>query len=563
MTTDPAPLPPSASAAALDPTTLAVLKGRLEEIAAEMDATLVRSAFNPIIAEAHDCAHGLYDAATGETLVQGKNGLPIFVGTMAFATKAVIDRAARDGDLGPGDIYAMNDPYDGGTHINDVKLVQPLFRDGRVFCWLASVAHWLDMAGNVAGNYNPRASELAQEGFLLPVVKLARRGAMNDDVLAIMRANTRLPAVANGDLQGQLNALRVGERRMQELLDQAGDATVAAAFRELKARAARMMRHEIAALPDGTYSAEDFLDNDGTVDTPIRIALDMTIAGERMTLDFSGSSPECAGPLNTARSTAIASCYVAIKHLFPDVIANAGVLEPIDFVLPDRLVISVSHPRPTGGYTETTLRIIDVVFEAFALAAPARASACAYGTISALSLAGRRTDGTRWVMFSFHGGGHGAHAGGDGLNHGNAPISMATMPPLEVTEAAYPVLYRRWALRPDSGGAGRRRGGLGAIYEIEILTGSAELTLFCDRGRFPPQGVAGGGSAAMGQYTYEVGGTMVAPAMTTKVVGVTLAAGERVRLETPGGGGYGPASERDPAAIARDRREGYVTGGPA
>ena len=542
----------------IDPTTLAVLKGRLEEIAAEMDATLVRSAFNPIIAEAHDCAHGLYDAETGETLVQGKNGLPVFVGTMAFATKAVIERAKRDGDLGPGDVYVMNDPYDGGTHINDVKLLQPLFRDGQVFCWLASVGHWLDMGGNVAGNYNPRAAELAQEGFWLPVVKLAHRGVLRQDIIDIMLANTRLPQMAFGDLQAQLNALRVGQARMTELLDQTGDETVATVFAELKERASRMMRHHFAALPDGTYSADDYLDNDGSSDEPIRIALDLTIRGEEVTLDFSRSSPECAGPLNTARSTSIASCYVAIKHLFPDVIANSGVLEPITFVMPEGSIVNVRAPRPTGGYTETNLRIVDVVFQAFAQAAPERASACAYGTISALALAGRRPNGARWVMFSFHGGGHGAHPAGDGLNHGNAPLSMATMPPLEITEANYPVMYRQWALRPDSGGPGQHRGGLGAIYEIEVLDGPVDLTLFCDRGKYPPPGVVGGGPAARGRYTYVKDGVTHQLPLTTKVVGVSLNRGDRVRLESPGGGGYGPPERRDAARVERDRRDGYV-----
>ena len=543
----------------LDPTTLAVLKGRLEEIAAEMDATLVRSAFNPIISEAHDCAHGLYDALTGDTLVQGKNGLPIFVGTMAFATKAVIARAKAEGDLGPGDIYVMNDPYDGGTHINDIKLVQPLFREGKLFCWLASVAHWLDMAGNVPGNYNPRASEVAQEGFLLPCVKLAHRGALREDIIAILKANTRLPQIAYGDLQGQLAALGVGERRMHDLIDRVGADHVAAAFAELRARAARLMRAEIAKVPDGTYSAEDYLDNDGNSDDPIRIALDLRIAGETLELDFSRSSPECMGALNLARSTATASCYVALKHLFPEVIANAGVLEPVSFVFAPGTIMSAGAPRPTGGYTETTLRIIDVVFQAFAAAAPDLARGCAYGTISGLSIAGRHPNGERWVFFNFHGGGHGAHAGGDGLNHGNAPISMATMPPLEIVEASYPLLYRRWALRPDSGGAGARRGGLGAVYEMEVLADEAELTLFGDRGKYPPPGVAGGGPGAKAVYRYEAGGEWRTPELVTKAMGVTLKRRERVRLETPGGGGHGDPAGRDPELVAQDLAEGYVT----
>jgi N-methylhydantoinase B len=390
-------------------------------------------------------------------------------------------------------------------------------------------------------------------------VKLAHRGVLRQDIIDIMLANTRLPQMAFGDLQAQLNALRVGQARMTELLDQTGDDTVATVFAELKERASRMMRHHFAALPNGTYSADDYLDNDGSTDEPIRIALDLTIRGEEVTLDFSRSSPECAGPLNTARSTSIASCYVAIKHLFPDVIANSGVLEPIAFVMPEGSIVNVRAPRPTGGYTETNLRIVDVVFQAFAQAAPERASACAYGTISALALAGRRPNGARWVMFSFHGGGHGAHPGGDGLNHGNAPLSMATMPPLEITEANYPVMYRQWALRPDSGGLGQHRGGLGAIYEIEVLDGPVDLTLFCDRGKYPPPGVVGGGPAARGCYTYVKDGVIHQLPLTTKVVGVSLNKGDRVRLESPGGGGYGPPNQRDAARVERDRRDGYVT----
>ena len=198
----------------LDPVTLAVLKGRLEQIADEMDATLFRSAFNPIIAEARDASHGLYHAETGETLVQGKAGLPIFVGAMAFAVKAVIEKSARQGDLADGDVYIFNDPYDGGTHLSDFKLVRPFFRDGRVFCWLASVGHWHDVGGNVPGNYNPVATECFQEGMLIPPVKLFARGELRSDIVDIVTANSRLPNSAYGDLNGQINALDLGARRL-------------------------------------------------------------------------------------------------------------------------------------------------------------------------------------------------------------------------------------------------------------------------------------------------------------------------------------------------------------
>ncbi|MFY8115822.1 MAG: hydantoinase B/oxoprolinase family protein, partial [Rhabdaerophilum sp.] len=391
----------------LDPVTFAVLTGRLEQIADEMDATLYRSAFNPIIAEARDACHGLYHRETGDTLVQGQNGLPIFVGAMAFAVKAVIDKVSRDGGLEEGDVFLFNDPYAGGTHLNDFRLVKPLMRGGRIFAWLASVGHWLDIGGNVPGGYNPKAVESFQEGVLIPPVKLFRKGVMQQDIVDILQANSRVPRSNWGDLNGQLNALDLGEKRFQALIDEYGDAVVEAALDAASQRAERLMRDNIAALPDGTYVFEDYLDNDGITDERLTIALDLTIAGETMVLDFSRSSPACRGPVNIARSTAVAACYVALKHVFTEVPANAGCLRPITFRIDDRSFLGVSAPRPVAGYTETILRMIGVVFGALAQADPARATAAPFGTINALSVAGYRANGDRWVMFSFFGGGLG------------------------------------------------------------------------------------------------------------------------------------------------------------
>jgi N-methylhydantoinase B len=542
----------------IDPVTLAVLKGRLEQIADEMDATLFRSAFNPIIAEAHDASHGLYDAASGDTLVQGKSGLPIFVGVMAFAVRAVIDKVNRYGGLQDGDVFLFNDPYDGGTHLSDFKLVRPYFRDGALFCWLASVGHWHDVGGNVPGNYNPAATESFQEGMHIPPVKLVAAGRLSQDIVDILKCNSRLPMSLYGDLNGQLNALSLGVRRMDDLLGEYGAGTVTGALGELRARAAKLMRACIAELPDGTYSAEDWLDNDGIADVPLKIALDITVRGDTLTLDFSRTAPACAGPVNIARSTAIASCYVALKHVFQDVPANAGCLEPIAFVIPEPSILSARAPKPVGGYTETILRVIDVVFQALAKAAPQLVNGCAYGTINALSLAGHRKDGRRWVMFSFFGGGLGGSPASDGLNHGNAPISTATIPPVEILEAAYPVMFTQWALRPDSGGVGRHRGGLGAIYELELLEESADVFLFGERGRHAPKGVVGGGDAALNRFVCPDGSV---PPMASKMVGLKIRRGERLRLETPGGGGYGQAGERPRELLERDLALGYTTKG--
>jgi len=549
----------------LDPVTLAILKGRLEQIADEMDATLFRSAFNPIIAEAHDASHGIYDAITGETLVQGKSGLPIFVGVMAFAVKAVIEKVARDGNLSDGDVFIFNDPYEGGTHLSDFRLVKPIYRNGTVFCYLASVGHWHDVGGNVPGNYNPEATESFQEGMLIPPVKLFSAGVLNTDIVDILSSNSRLPNSLYGDLNGQINALDLGHQRLNDLLDQYGEIDIQTALGLLKSRANRMMRDHLQALPNGTISVEDFLDNDGVHDVALKLAVDLSIDGERLTVDFSRSSQACAGPVNISRSTTIAATYVALKHIFTDVPANAGVLQPVEFIIPEDSFLSVKAPKPVGGYTETILRLIDVLFCAFEHIAPERVNGCAYGTINALSMAGHRSNGARWVMFSFFGGGHGGHPEGDGLNHGNAPISTATIPPLEILEAAYPVAFTQWALRPDSGGVGKHRGGLGAIYEIELLEESATVFLFGERGKFPPPGVVGGGAGAMNKFAYQSADEETAfpdktPPLASKITGVKLRRGQRVRLETPGGGGYGNAQERPEELIRNDLAQGYVSG---
>jgi N-methylhydantoinase B len=279
-----------------------------------------------------------------------------------------------------------------------------------------------------------------------------------------------------------------------------------------------------------------------------------------MMLDFSRSAPPCDGPLNIARSTAIASCYVALKHLFTDVPANAGCLVPIEFIIPDTTLLAVSAPRPVAGYTETILRVIDVIFGAFAKIAPERAQGSPFATINALSLAGWREQHRRWIMFCFFGGGLGGSPESDGLNHSNNPISTATIPPVEILESLYPVMFTQWALRPDSAGPGKHRGGLGAIYEIEALAeGGADVFLIGERGKYPPFGVNGGGTAALNRFVYETDRGDATPPLVSKVTDVKIRQGHKVRLETPGGGGFGDPIAREPERVIRDVRLGYVS----
>lgn len=544
----------------VDPVTLAVIKGRLEQIADEMDVTLFRAAFSPVIAEARDASHGIYEAGTGDTLIQGKEGLPIFVGVMSFAVRTGIAKAEADGGAEDGDMWIFNDPYAGGTHLSDFKIVRPYFREGELYCWLSSAGHWHDVGGGVPGNYNPSATDCFQEGFVMPPVKLMDRGVIRQDIVSVLTANSRLPGSSYGDLMGQINSLDLGVRRMDDLLDEYGMDTVRDVFSELKERSARQMRSLIGDLADGTYSTEEFLDNDGIEDEPLKIALDLTIDGGTLKFDFSRSADACAGPINISESTTIAATYVALKHVFRDVPANGGVLEPITFVIPDGKILSAVAPRPVGGYTETILRLIDIVFSTFSKVDPEIAPANSYGTINAVSINGRRPGQARpWVFFSFFGGGLGGHSDGDGLTHGNAPISMATIPPVEILESALPVAFTQWAIRPDSAGPGRHRGGLGAIYEIELLEERGTGFVFAERGKFPPRGIVGGGDAAANFVSYEQDDGFRIPEMTSKAVDIRLKKGQRIRIESPGGGGYGPAIERDPDMVATDVRLGFVS----
>ncbi len=538
----------------IDPVSLAVIRGRLEQLVDAMDATLFRAAFSPVIAEARDGAHGIYEVATGDTIAMGKTGLPVFIGAMSHAARAAIKRAEADGGFNDGDMILLNDPYDGATHLNDIKLIKPLFRNGRPFCLLASVGHWIDVGGNIPGNYNPIATDIMQEGMRIPAVKLFDRGRIRQDVVDILLANTRMANSCYGDLNAQLGALDLGERRMIELLDEYGDNEIGEAITEILARSERQMRDLIAGLADGTYSFEDHLDNDGVIDAPLKIALDLTISGEEMTLDFSRSAPACAGPVNVARATTTAACFVALKHVFPEVPANAGCLKPIRYVIPDGSMLAVEAPKPVSGYTENILHTIDIVFGAIAEVAPERANGSSFSTINVTLLSGKRDDGSDFLFFTFFGGGLGGNPEGDGLSHGNAPIGMANIPPVEILESVYPVRFTNWGLRPDSGGPGRYRGGLGAIYEIELLADAATLVASGERAVFPAFGVLGGGASAVNRLVYDQDDGPTTPRIGTKLVGARLTKGQRVRIESPGGGGYGLAGERALDDIARDLR---------
>lgn len=543
----------------VDPITLAVVKGGLEQIAEEMDLTLKRAAFSPTISEGHDRANGFYHPHTGEVIVQGVTGLPIFIGIMQFTTQAVIKEVARRG-VNPGDIFLVNDPYSGGTHLMDVRMVKPFFYQGELFCYMANTGHWPDMGGSVPGGFGTKTTEVYQEGLRIPPVKLYEAGKLNEDVLTILLANIRVAEERYGDLKAHLAAFTVGERRLTHLLDKYGPDTVRACTAELDRRSEQQMRAYIADIPDGTYTYTDYLDSDGVDNVPLHLTVEMTVQGSEVSLDFSKSSPPCRGPMNSVIGTTKSACYIAFKHTFPDVPVNAGCFRPLHIHVPASTFLHASLPRPVAGCAaEVSQRIIDVVLGALAQAMPERMSAGMFGTVNNLTIGGVDADRGPYVMYMFNGGGYGGFRGGDGLTYGCGTISVSKTQPLEVFEQRYPVRLRRFALREESGGAGQYRGGFGAIIETEFVQGEATASFIGDRGRFAPRGMLAGHDGATCKVTIFQGDRTYIPEHLTKDDNVRLHPGDVIQLQTPGGGGYGNPLERDIALVVRDVQRQYIS----
>ena len=540
---------------AIDPITLAVIRGSLEQIADEMDATLERMAFSPVISDGFDRASGIYDRANGEVIIQGPRGLPNFIYVMEFTVKSVIEKI---GDPAPGDVYIVNDPYVGGTHLMDVKMVKPFFYGGRLTAFLANSGHWPDIGGRVPGGFSTKATEIYQEGLRLPPLRLLNRGLLHRELVDIILHNVRVPEERQGDLIAQVTSLEVGAERLTKLLDRYGEDTIFGAIDELKVRSEQLMRSHIETIPDGTYTFEEHIDSDGVDWRPLTIDLEMKVQGSDVHLDFSKSSPPCRGPLNSVLSTTMAGAYIAFKHTFPDVPINAGCFAPFTFDIPATTFLNAQPPRPVSGCAaEVCQRMIDVVLGALGKAIPERAYAGPMGTVTNLAAGGEDPESGYYVFYSFIGGGYGGNYLTDGLINGNPTLAVARTQALEIFESRYPVLFKQYAIREGSGGAGKRRGGLGVVFEFEIRRGEARASLLGDRGRFAPFGVLGGKPAQMAKHTFFLKGEPYTPEHLTKDEGVEMRAGDSLRLETPGGGGYGDPLERPTESVLEDVRRGY------
>ena len=544
----------------LDPVTLAVIQAGLQQVCDEMDLTFSRAAFSPVIAEADDRSDGIYSAVDGALIAQGARGLPVFVGTMQFSTRHIVERIAAGVTAAPepGDIYIVNDPYLGGTHLMDVRFAMPFYRNGVIYCWLSNTGHWPDTGGSVPGGFSASAISAEQEGLRLPPVKLFKRGVMDTEIYQIICSNIRVSEQRIGDVKAQASALLVGAVRLTALLDRYGDSDVTTAIAEMRELAARQMRTNIALIAEGTYSARAYIDSDGVVNEPLTIALQVTREGDGLIFDFAGSSLPCMGPMNSVRATTLSSVYLAMRHIFPDVPISAGAFEPLVVTGIEGTFLDAQYPRPVSGCAaEVSQRVAEAVFAALVQALPDRVTASPAGTSGNFGLGGYDPErGRDYVMYQISGGGYGGNADHDGLSNGCSTIGISKAPPVEIMEQNFPVLYRHYALHEGSGGAGQHRGGFGLDYEIELLRGTARASFVMDHGRSGPQGALGGKDGGVNRVEVTQAGVMMVPKHLSKAQDIVLGPGDSVRVRTPGGGGYGDPGLRDASVVAEDVRLG-------
>lgn len=544
--------------AGVDAVTIAVVQNGLNQIASEMDLVHQLTSFSPIISESYDRSNGIYDRDTGRIIAQGELGLPIFLGVMQETTKAVIEHISA---LDLGDVVIVNDPYFGGTHLMDVKMMRPFFYKGKLWAYLANTGHWSDTGGMVPGGFCATATEIQQEGLRLPPVKLVRKGEIVQDVVDIILANIRVPEERLGDLRAQLGALSVGEQRLTRLIDRYGEETVSACIAEMRDRSARMMRANIEAVPDGTYEFSSYMDSDGVSEGLLEVNVKARVEGGDVYMDLSGSSPPCTGPMNSVWATTTGAVFCAMKHLFPEVPINAGCFEPVHVAEPHGTFLYAEYPRPVCGCAaETAQRIMETVFGAFGQAVPEQTFAGPAGTSGNFSLGGHDPEsGRNYVMYVFSGGGYGGWPGGDGLSNGCSTVGISKIQPVEVLEQLYPVLFEEYALRDGSAGAGRHRGGFGVNYRVRLRRGTAKASFMMDHGLTGPFGLIGGAPGGTNEIVLRLDGEESRPFDNAKGDGFKLEAGDTIQVRTPGGGGYGDPGERAPERIEADLRREYFS----
>jgi N-methylhydantoinase B len=545
---------------AVDPITLEVVREAFSSIVREMRVTLVRTAYSSILYEGEDFSCVLMDGDANIVAMSKGQDHPLHIVPIGWSMKAVRDRFGDD--IHPGDLFLHNDPYTGGTHLNDVAMIHPLFVDGALLMFPVVRAHWGDVGGMTPGSLSGRATEIYQEGVRIPPIRVVDRGRPNEAALELIFGNVRGPEEREGDYRAMIGTCRKAAERVEGLVRRYGAATIRACIAELLDRAEARLRRRIRELPAGEYRYEAYLEGGRDRFEPLRVCARVAIAGEAITVDLTGTSPQTAGPTNVGPAMAPTGAFTILKaFLDPGGDINSGAFRPMSVIAPEGTIVNARRPAPCGGMVEVKYAVESAVMGALALAMRGNVTGDIKGGGNHCYVGGRD-----FILYEYPAGGTGAFDGGDGSNTVRAftESDMTTLQPVEALEQKYPVRVERTALRVDSGGHGRWRGGLGLTREVRLLAPEAQLSVLAERSLLPPYGVCGGAAGAPNHFWVRRDGDPVEPSpLPGKVSAFPLTRDDVVVMESSGGGGYGDALERDLALLAADLAEGVVTAATA
>jgi N-methylhydantoinase B len=539
----------------IDPVTLTIVRNALDTIVDDMAYTVMRTARSPIVRDVLDYSCTICDAQ-GRILTQAKT-VALHLGAVPDAMSVVMEAFADD--LEDGDVIIFNDPYEGGMHLPDVFMFKPYFFNGALQGFLVVIAHHCDMGGRVPGSNAADSTEIFQEGLRIPPLKLYRRGERDNTLTRIIEKNVRLPDLVIGDLEAQLATCVMGGREIVRLMERYGENELNAYFEELLAYGERLTRGCLAAWPDGTYTFTDYIDSDGFSDTPIAICCTLTVDDDHVHASFEGSSPQVRGAINCTLSYARSATYMAVRcALDAEVPNNAGVYRCIDVEAPEGSIVNPTMPAAVAARALTGYRVADTVLGAVAQIVPERAIAAGEGGNTVVCIGGYDEQSREpFIMVDMINGAWGARPTKDGIEGITNPTQNMSNMPVETLEYRYPIRVEEYALRPDSCGAGKWRGGLGLIRQYRFLGNEATLQLRADRARHLPYGLFGGGEAAPSRNILNPGRddeTELPSKVTSSIV-----TGDVIRHEQPGGGGYGNPEERPSELIERDLADGKIT----
>lgn len=542
-----------------DAYTLEIIKNALVAVGDEMFAVLQRTSMSPIIYEALDFSVGLTDAQ-GNLIAQGQ-GTTVLLAMLDSFVHDILAKYSEQSDIHPGDVFIGNDPYQGGgTHLSDFGLATPIFHGEELVAWAVNKAHWLDVGGAVPGSFSTNATEIFQEGIQIPVCRIVEQGRKRQDILDIIASNIRVPQESLGDLWAGVAANGVAERRVKELFAKYGRDAMIAAKEELLAHGEAMVRNELRTLPKGTFTAEDWIDDDGRGSDPLRVCVAVTITGDRFIADFTGSAPQMLGPINNSRTGLVSAVRLIFKALTnPQIPANSGTFRPVDVICPDGTVFTAERPAPVSTYWEAQMYAVDLIWRALAPHVPERLPAGHMLSVCAVILAGTHADTNKGVLcVQPLLGGWGAGRSKDGESGQFSAADGETYNiPIEITEARYGFMVEQYAFHSQDGGHGEFRGGRGVTLDYRIATDTFTLTGSFGRFKFPPWAMHGGRDGSRNELQIlRADGTVETMG---KVTGLALKRGDLVRMTTASGGGWGDPRRRDNEQVRADVRNGYIT----